>query len=75
MHFFSYTYKLPQRFIVISRVAYEIAIKRAIDYYRNRGYSDKWIEARLKGILDRNKLTDVWKENGIKEGKIDEAPI
>ena len=44
----------------------EIAIKRAIDYYRNRGYSDKWIEARLKGILDRNKLTDVWKENGIK---------
>ena len=46
----------------------EIAIKRAIDYYRNRGYSDKWIEARLKGILDRNKLTDIWKENGIKDG-------
>lgn len=46
----------------------EIAVKRAIDYYRSKGYSDKWIEARLKGILDRNKLTDVWKENGIKEG-------
>ncbi len=45
----------------------EIAIKRAITYYRNRGYSEKWIEARLKGILDRNKLTDVWKENGINE--------
>lgn len=45
----------------------EIAINRAINYYRNRGYSDKWIEARLKGILDRNKLTDVWKENGIIE--------
>ena len=43
----------------------EIAIKRAINYYRKRGYSDKWIEARLKGILDRNKLTDVWKESGI----------
>ncbi len=43
----------------------EIAINRAIDYYRNRGYDDKWIEARLKGILDRKKLTDVWKENGI----------
>ena len=28
----------------------EIAIKRAIDYYRNRGYSDKWIEARLKRL-------------------------
>lgn len=43
----------------------EIAIKRAIDYYHKRGYSDKWIETRLKGILSRNKLTDVWKENGI----------
>ena len=32
----------------------EIAIKRAVDYYRKRGYDDKWIEARLKGILDRN---------------------
>lgn len=45
----------------------EIAINRAIDYYRNRGYSDKWIESRLKGILDRKKLTDVWKENGINQ--------
>ena len=45
----------------------EIAIKRAINYYRKRGYSDKWIEARLKGILDRNKLTDIWKEGGITE--------
>lgn len=45
----------------------EIAIKRAINYYRNRGYSDKWIESRLKGILDRNKLTEIWKEGGITE--------
>ena len=45
----------------------EIAVNRAIDYYRNKGYSDKWIEARLKGILDRKKLTDIWKENGIKD--------
>ena len=45
----------------------EIAIRRAINYYRNKGYSDRWIEARLKGILDRNKLTDIWKENGINE--------
>ena len=45
----------------------EIAMSRAIDYYRNRGYSDKWIEARLKGILDRKKLTDAWKANGIKQ--------
>ena len=45
----------------------EIAINRAIDYYRNKGYSDRWIESRLKGILDRKKLTDIWKENGIKD--------
>ena len=45
----------------------ELSIKRGIDYYRKRGYSDSWIEARLKGILDRFKLTDVWKEGGIKE--------
>ena len=45
----------------------EIAIKRAINYYCKRGYSDKWIEMRLKGILNRNKLTDIWKEGGITE--------
>lgn len=43
----------------------EIAINRAVNYYRKRGYSDKWIEERLKGILSRNKLTDIWKESGI----------
>ena len=45
----------------------EIAINRAINYYRKRGYDDSWIKARLNGILNRNKLTDVWKENGITE--------
>ena len=45
----------------------EIAIKRAIDYYRKRGYDDKWIETRIKATLDRNKLTDVWKDGGITE--------
>ncbi len=46
----------------------EIAINRAIDYYRGRGYDDRWIEARLKGILDRKKLTDVWKEKSTMHG-------
>ena len=45
----------------------EIAIKRAINYYRKKGYSDKWIESRLKGILNRNKLTDIWKSRGINQ--------
>ena len=43
----------------------ELAINRAVDYYRNRGYDDNWIKARMTGIVDRHKLTDVWKENGI----------
>ena len=45
----------------------EKAIDRAINYYRAKGYNDEWIEVRLKGILNRKKLTDVWKENGITE--------
>ena len=43
----------------------ELAINRAINYYRKKGYTDEWIKKRLNGILDRHKLTDVWKENGI----------
>lgn len=45
----------------------ELAINRAINYYKKRGYGDEWIKKRLNGILNRNKLTDVWKESGIKE--------
>ena len=45
----------------------EIAVNRAIEYYRNKGYDDEWIKTRLNGILNRKKLTDVWKAGGIKE--------
>ena len=45
----------------------EKAINRAINYYRKRGYDDNWIKSRLNRILNRNKLTEVWKENGITE--------
>lgn len=45
----------------------EIAINRAIDYYRRKGYDDEWIDKRLKGILNRKQLTDVWNQGGIKE--------
>ena len=45
----------------------EKAITRAINYYKKRGYDDEWIKKRLTGILNRNKLTDTWKESGIKE--------
>lgn len=43
----------------------EKAVNRAIKYYKNHGYDSKWIEKRLNSILDRNKLTDAWRENGI----------
>lgn len=45
----------------------EIAVSRAIDYYRNKGYGDKWISERLNGILNRKKLTDSWKNCGVNE--------
>ena len=43
----------------------ELAVNRAVDYYRAKGYDDNWIKVRLTGVVDRCKLTDVWKENGI----------
>ncbi|MEE3344811.1 MAG: Bro-N domain-containing protein [Bacilli bacterium] len=43
----------------------ELAVNRAVEYYRKRGYDDKWIKSRLTGIVDRFKLTDVWKDSGI----------
>ena len=43
----------------------ELAINRAVDYYKSKGYDDKWIKQRLTGVVDRHKVTDVWKESGI----------
>ena len=43
----------------------EKVVNRAVEYYRREGYSDSWIKARLTGIVDRFKLTDIWKEGGI----------
>lgn len=46
-----------------------LVAQRAIDIYRTKGYDEKWIAKRLKGIQDRKELTDIWQENGITEGK------
>ena len=46
-----------------------LAVQRAMDLYRTKGYDEKWIAKRIKGIQDRKELTDVWKANGITEGK------
>lgn len=43
----------------------EIAGNRIINYYRSKGYSDEWIKKRLTGMVDRFKLTDIWKDGGI----------
>lgn len=45
----------------------ELAINRAVNYYRNKGYSDEWIKKRLTGIVDRFKLTDIWKDGGVEK--------
>ena len=45
----------------------EKAINRAVNYYRNKGYDDEWIKKRLTGIVDRFKLTDIWKAGGIEK--------
>lgn len=46
----------------------ELAIDRAMLYYRNLGYSEEWINARLQSIQFRKELTDEWKRAGMKEG-------
>ena len=47
----------------------ELAQKRIRETYRAKGYSDEWIEQRIRGIAIRDTLTDEWKKRGIKEGK------
>ena len=43
-------------------------IDQMIDFYLKKGYTLEWIEARIKAIITRKKLTNTWKENGINEG-------
>ena len=42
-----------------------LTIQRAVDTYRTKGYDEEWIIKRIKGIQERKKLTDIWKDNGI----------
>jgi len=42
-------------------------IDKMIDFYMKKGYSLEWIEMRLKAIINRKKLTNVWKESDINE--------
>ncbi len=46
----------------------ELTINRAMYEYKALGYSDNWINQRLKSIEIRKELTDEWKRHGLKEG-------
>lgn len=45
----------------------ELATKRTKALYRAKGYSEAWIEKRMRGIAVRAELTDEWQQRGIKE--------
>jgi DNA-damage-inducible protein D len=47
----------------------ELATKRTRALYKAKGYSDDWIEKRMRGIAIREELTDDWQNRGVKEGK------
>lgn len=46
----------------------EITIERAVEYYQKKGYSESWINQRVKSIEVRKELTDECKYRGVKEG-------
>ena len=45
----------------------ELATKRTRALYQAKGYSDDWIEKRMRSIAIRDELTDEWKKRGVKE--------
>ena len=45
----------------------ELAQKRMKEIYKTKGYSDDWIEKRVRGIAIRDELTDEWKKRGVLE--------
>ncbi len=47
----------------------ELSIDRALEQYLKLGYSENWINQRLKSIEIRKELTDEWKKRGLKEGQ------
>lgn len=47
----------------------ELSIDQAIHDYQRLGYSENWINQRIKSIEVRKQLTDEWKRTGVKEGK------
>ena len=46
----------------------ELGIQQSLQDFKRLGYSDNWINQRLKSIEIRKDLTDQWKEHGVEEG-------
>lgn len=47
----------------------ELAQRRMKELYRQKGYSEEWIEKRMRGIAVREELTDEWRKRGLREHK------
>ena len=47
----------------------ELAAQRTRELYKQKGYSEDWIEKRMRSIAIREELTDAWKQRGVKEQK------
>ena len=47
----------------------ELSIERAVQNYRHWGYSENWINQRIKSIEVRKNLTDEWDKSGVQKGK------
>ena len=47
----------------------ELGIERLMEYYHRKGYSESWINQRLKSIEVRKELTDEWEKRGVKKGQ------
>lgn len=47
----------------------ELSFQQAVADYQRLGYSDEWINQRIRGIEIRKLLTDEWKRGGVKEGQ------
>lgn len=47
----------------------EMGIERMMEFYHRKGYSENWINQRLKSIEVRKELTDEWERRGVKKGR------
>ena len=61
-------FKLWMAQVAKERLDQELSIEQAMTDYKSLGYSDNWINQRLKSIEIRKDLTDEWKRHGLEEG-------